>query len=99
MRRPVACSVASSHGSRKRCRGVASRKISPPNDSAWLRVNYVTAERLYQVAGEMDERDWTVLSFVSATRLASNGFRVGVDEPICDVFSASESASERVLNE
>lgn len=50
---------------------MASREISPPNDPAWSRANYVTTERLYWIAGEMDERDWTVLSFLSATRLAS----------------------------
>jgi hypothetical protein len=71
VRRPVARSVASSQDGRKGCRGVTSRRISPPNDPVWPRVNYVTAERLHWIAGEMEERDWTVLSFLSATRLAS----------------------------
>jgi hypothetical protein len=51
--------------------GPMRRSLRPCHDPVWPRVNYVTAERLHWIAGEMDERDWTVLSFLSATRLAS----------------------------
>lgn len=71
MIRPTAPSVASSQAGRKACTGRDFRGFSPPNDSPSARVNYVTAERLYRIAGEMSEQDWAVLNFVSATRLAS----------------------------
>jgi hypothetical protein len=71
VRRPPGLPVALSQEPESRCMGAASRRISPPNDSASLRPNYVTADRLFRIAAEMSELDWTLLSFTSAVRLAS----------------------------
>lgn len=71
MRRPPGLPVALSSQSESGCTGAASGRVSPPNDSASLRPNYVTADRLFRIGAEMSELDWTLLSFVSAVRLAT----------------------------
>jgi hypothetical protein len=71
MRRPPGLPVALSAKSESGCTGAASTEFSPPNDSASLRPNYVTADRLFRIAAEMSEQDWTLLSFVSAVRMAT----------------------------
>jgi hypothetical protein len=71
VRRPPALPVALSANPESGCTGAASAQFSPPNDSASLRPNYVTADRLFRIGCEMGELDWTLLSFVSAVRLAT----------------------------
>jgi len=71
VRRPAGLPVALSPEPESGCIGTASAQFSPPNDSASLRPNYVTADRLFRIAAEMSELDWTVLSFISAVRLAT----------------------------
>jgi Replication-relaxation len=71
VRRPPGLPVALSPSSESGRTGAASGRVSPPNDSASLRPNYVTAERLFRIAAEMSELDWTLLSFISAVRLAT----------------------------
>jgi hypothetical protein len=71
VRRPLALPVALSRETERGCTDAASGRVSPPNDSASHRPNYVTADRLFRIAAEMSELDWTLLSFVSAVRLAT----------------------------
>lgn len=71
MRRPPGLPVALSAKSESGSTGAASGRVSPPNDSASQRPNYVTADRLFRITDEMSELDWTLLSFVSSVRLAT----------------------------
>jgi len=48
-----------------------SVEVSTRKDSAPAPSHYVTADRLYRIARDMGELDWSVLNFVSASRLAT----------------------------
>ncbi len=68
---PIARSFASSPSAVDGKPQAAYLEISAPNDSAALRSNYVTRDRLYEINRQMTERDWGLLGFLSDTRLAS----------------------------
>ncbi len=98
MRRPVARPEGSEPEGRKTAPILASREISPPKDPASVRVvSYVTAERLYRIGSEMDGRDWQVLNFVSACRLASGAQLIRRFWQTGDRESAAARAGRRAL--
>lgn len=72
MRRPLDTPLTSIGEDQKPGKQPASGNISRPTDPRRIPPNsYVTADRLYQIAQDMDDRDWRLLSFVRDVRLAT----------------------------
>jgi hypothetical protein len=71
VRRPIARPIASTGVAGLPCTGGDSSRVSAANDSPLGHISRFSATRLESLSSRLAERDWEVLNFVSACRLAS----------------------------
>jgi hypothetical protein len=71
MRGPIAGPTAQSQRERYACTVVGSGRISAANDSPLGPPLRISATRLEDICSRLTKKDWEVLNFVSASRLAS----------------------------
>lgn len=98
MTRPVARPIAQRTSAGNARSAATSPQISTRKDSAVASSLYITRDRLHRIEADMTERDWTLLGFLSATRLASGkqlAARFWTDEP--EKYPAEARAGRRAL--